>query len=91
MRTAAHPSDLEAAAQAMLALVPTNAAASAREALSRKCPRFVPSSEPALPMMSPSYWARRAVENVPHTETVGADGQVVGFAFGGAQAKRVAA
>lgn len=93
---AAHqPSALEAKAQSMLA--PVSAAeqcASAREALSRPCPRFAPSSEPVLPMMSPLYWARRAVENVPHVEIV-ADGRVVGFEVGAsvsaAQAKRVAA
>lgn len=70
---------LEAAAQAMLAPVKTNAAASAREALSRKCRRFAPSSEPILPMMSPLYWARRMVENVPHQAIVGADGEVVAY------------
>lgn len=77
MATQPNPA-LEATVQAMLA--PVSAAdqrASAREALSRKCPRFVPSSEPVLPMMSPRYWARRYVENVPHTD----DG--VALTFGG--------
>lgn len=56
-----------------------------RATLRTKCPRFMPSSAAVLPMKSPLYWARRAVENVPRTELVGADGQVVGFAFGGAR------
>lgn len=89
MRTAAPPSDLEAAAQAMLAPVKTASRAEVRATLAAKCPRFVPSSEPVLPMKSPRYWARRAVENVPHTD------EGVAFSFGGvavsAQAKRVAA
>lgn len=65
MRTAAHPSDLAAAAQAMLAPVPTNAAASAKEALSRKCPRFVPSSEPVLPFLGAQAQIRRIIEGLP--------------------------
>lgn len=86
MATAATQSDPEARLALLTAPRPTNAAASAREALSRKCPRFVPSSAPVLPFLDASAQVRRYVENVPHTD----DG--VALTFGGkAQAQRVAA
>lgn len=97
MRTAAHPSDLEAAAQAMLAPVKTASRASAREALGRKCPRFVPSSEPILPFLDATGYARRIVEGLPSSVEViehplADDGVYYEFRKARvAQAKRVAA
>jgi hypothetical protein len=66
----------------MAAVTDDDLRASAKEALSRKCPRFVPSSEPVLPMMGAEYWARRAVENVPHMVSFSSDGKIVEYVFG---------
>jgi hypothetical protein len=91
MATQPNPALEAAVADLMgLALV-VDAAASAKEALSHKCPRVAPSSEPVLPMMGAEYWSRRAVENAPHMVSFTCDGKtlayVVGASVSAAQAK----
>lgn len=77
MATAAHPSDLAAAAQAMLAPVKTASRDQIRATLRTKCPRFVPSSAPVLPFLDATGYARRIVAGLPASvEVTTADGGV---------------
>jgi hypothetical protein len=88
VRTAAHHSDLEAAAQAMLAPVKTASRAEVRATLATKCPRFVPSAEPVLPFLSVQAQLRQIVECLPawvEVRTIQTTGGV-GYEFGKARA-----
>jgi hypothetical protein len=71
-----------------------SAAASAKEALSRKCPRFVPNPAPILPFLNADAQLRQIVEGLPASvEAFTTDGGVsYGFRkASAAQVKRVAA
>lgn len=65
MRTAAQHSDLEAAAQAMLAPVKTASREQIRATLRTKCPRFVPNPAPILPFLMAGEQLRAIVEGLP--------------------------